>query len=56
MSTREEAIENAARSIAHAYLSLWEGSAREAAERAYTPGGPSVDELEARIVAYREAA
>ncbi len=36
-----------------AYRSIFQGTPREAAERAHRAGGPSLDELEARIVKFR---
>lgn len=51
--TRAQVIEAVAEVHADAHLSLFDGTARDAAERAYTPGGPSLDELEQRIRAYR---
>lgn len=53
MTTREEAINRAGRTLAEGIRRMQEGSPREAAERAYTPGGPSIDELEARIIRFR---
>lgn len=53
MTTREEAINRAGRTLAEGIRRMQEGSPREAAERAYTPGGPSIDELEARIIQFR---
>lgn len=35
------------------YRSLFQGTPREAAERAYRHGGPSLDELEQRISNFR---
>ena len=49
MTTYEEAIARAAKPLAEAFFRIQEGTAREAAERAYTPGGPGLDELEERI-------
>ena len=54
MTTYEEAIARAAKPLAEAFFRIQEGTAREAAERAYTPGGPSLDELEQRIQAWRD--
>lgn len=56
MTTRDQAIEHAAKAFAVGIRSIYEGSPREAAERAFTPGGPSVDELEGRIEQLRAAA
>lgn len=53
MTTYEEAINQAAKPLAEAFFRIQEGTAREAAERAHTPGGPTVDELEARITRWR---
>lgn len=55
MTTREEAINRAGRTLAEGIRRMQEGSPREAAERAYTPGGPSIDELEARIIRFRNS-
>ena len=55
MTTREEAINRAGRTLAEGIRRMQEGTPREAAERAYTPGGPSVDELEARIIQFRNS-
>lgn len=55
MTTRDEAVQTAAKALAQGVRLLYEGTPREAAERAYNPGGPSVDELEARIRAHRAA-
>jgi len=54
MTTYEEAIKRAAKPLAEAFSRIQEGTAREAAERAYTPGGPGLDELEERIQAWRD--
>lgn len=53
MTTRDEAIQTAAKAFAQGVRLLYEGTPREAAERAYNPGGPPVEELEARIRAHR---
>lgn len=53
MTTYDEAIQHAGRALAEGFRRLQEGTPREAAERAYTPGGPSVEQLEARIVSWR---
>lgn len=55
MSTtgRDEAVRSAGEVVAHAYRRLEELTPREAAEAAFTPTGPPVDELEARIRARR---
>lgn len=50
--TRQEAIAAAGRILARARADLLEKSPRESAEAAYVPGGPSVDELQARIRAW----
>lgn len=55
MTTRDEAIQRAGKTVAEAYRRVQEGTAREAAERAYTPGGPGLDELEARIIRFRNS-
>lgn len=36
-----------------AYQSIFRGTPREAAERAHKTGGPPVEELEQRIIAFR---
>ena len=56
MTTRDEAIDHAAKALAAGILSLYDGSPEEAAKRAYTPGGPSVAELTGRIEQLRAAA
>lgn len=56
MTTREEAIEAAGRLIAEGIALRDSLSPRRAAELAWTPSGPSVDELERRIRACREGA
>lgn len=53
MTTYDEAINHAGRTLAEGIRRMQEGTPREAAERAYTPGGPSIDELEARITQFR---
>jgi len=53
--TREAAIAAAGRDLAEAYLLLDELPVEEAARRAYTPTGPPLEELEARIRARRAA-
>lgn len=55
MPTREEAIKAAGRSLAQAYHLRDTLPVEEAARIAYTPTGPSIAELEARIRAHREA-
>lgn len=54
--TRAEHIQAAGRIWAAACARQAALSPREAAQEAYRPGGPSVDELEARITARRAAA
>lgn len=54
--TYAEAISNASRVLATAYSDLAQLPPRQSAERAYVPGGPSVDELEQRIKARLAAA
>lgn len=50
MSTRrDDAIRNAGRILATDYERTARMTPREQAEAAYTPSGPSVDELEAEI-------
>lgn len=53
--SREEAIAAAGRTFAEAYQLLDELPVEEAARRAYTPTGPPLAELEARIRARRAA-
>lgn len=53
MTTYEQAITTAGNALAEAFRQVFEGSPRQAAERAYTPSGPSIEELEARIVDFR---
>lgn len=58
MITRAEAIEGAARALALAYVTLYglDGtSVEDAAKAAYTPTGPSLEELIIRIRAKRDA-
>lgn len=55
MTTYEEAINRAGKAVAVAFQRVQEGTPREAAERAYTPSGPSLDELEARIIKFRNS-
>jgi hypothetical protein len=52
--TREEVIARAGRIWAQACARQAALTPREAAEEAYRPGGPSVDELERRIQAERD--
>lgn len=49
MRTREQAIENAGRAYADGLALIAQMTPREQAEAAWTPTGPSVDELEDRI-------
>ena len=56
MSSREDAIAAAGRVWASVCARQDSLSPRQAAEEAYRPGGPSVDELERRIAARRQAA
>lgn len=51
--TRKEAIHAAAQSLAEAYHLLDTLPVDEAARRAYTPTGPSLENLKARIHARR---
>ena len=51
--SRADCIAAAGRKWAQACARQATLSPREAAEEAYRPGGPSVDELEARIAAQR---
>lgn len=55
MTTRQEAIEAAARALADGIALRDSMPPREAALAAWSPGGPSVDELEQRIRADRGA-
>ena len=52
-STRAEAIAAAGRDLAEAYVLLDELPVEEAARRAFTPTGPSLEVLEQRIRARR---
>lgn len=52
----DQAIAAAARVLGRARSRRDSMSPREAAEAAYTPGGPSVEELEALIVRFRAEA
>jgi hypothetical protein len=54
MTPREQAIAEAGRILAAGCARQAALSPREAAEEAYRPGGPSVDELERRITARRQ--
>lgn len=51
--TREQAVREAGEVLAEAYRLLVELPVEEAARRAYTPTGPSLAELKARIRARR---
>lgn len=51
--TREEAVAAAGAIYAAALAEQDEQTPREAAEAAYLPGGPSIDELENRVRARR---
>lgn len=53
MSTYQEAVNTFGRAVAAAIALRDSMSPRQAAEAAYTPGGPSVEELERRIRAHR---
>lgn len=53
MTTYEQAIDTAGAALAEAFRQVFEGTPRQAAERAFTPGGPSITELEARITDFR---
>jgi len=55
MSKHDELIAAAGRKWAEACARQAARTPREAAEAAHRPGGPSVDELEARIRAQRTA-
>lgn len=50
---REQCIKAAGAALARARARRDSLPPREAAEEAWTPGGPTVDELEARIIAQR---
>ncbi|MCQ9367377.1 hypothetical protein NQ036_03830 [Brevibacterium sp. 91QC2O2] len=57
MPTRDEAIAGAGQILARGLVRTYmEGTVAEAAARAYTPGGPPLAELEARIAALRAGA
>ncbi len=53
MTTRDEALDAAAACLAQARADQAARSPREAAEAAWSPGGPSVNEIEAEIRADR---
>lgn len=53
MTTREDAIRQAGEVLAAARVAAAQMTPRELAEAAWTPGGPSVEELEERIRAER---
>lgn len=53
MTSREQAVAAAGRALADAVDRLTGRDPHEAALAAYVPGGPSVDELEARIQAWQ---
>lgn len=55
VSTREQAITAAGGAFADALDRLRSRDPRDAARAAWVPGGPSVDQIEARIRARREA-
>lgn len=52
--TKDECIAAAGRALAEAHARREALSPRAAAEAAHRPGGPTVDELEARIRAQRD--
>jgi guanylate kinase len=54
MTTRQEAIAAAGRVVAEDHLAQAARTVEEAARAAYTPTGPSIEELERRIRARRE--
>jgi hypothetical protein len=54
--TKEECLAAAGAALAEAVAEFEARTPREAAEAAYRPGGPSVEELEARIRAQRDTA
>lgn len=56
MTTREEAIKTAGEALAERYRAMFDGTPREAAERAYTPTGPPVEEIERQIIQIRQRA
>lgn len=49
MPSRQQCVDQAGRVLAQARVDLAVLSPREQAEAAYTPSGPSVDEIEDRI-------
>jgi len=49
MTSRPEAVTAAGTVLARARAALDERTPREAAEAAYVPGGPTVEQLEAQI-------
>ncbi|MGB3376555.1 MAG: hypothetical protein WBA87_15625 [Microbacterium sp.] len=51
MKTKEQALRDAGRVIAKAMQELAQMTPREAAERVWVPGGPSIEELSARCAA-----
>jgi len=51
--TQDQAVQEAGAALARARAAQAELTPRQAAEAAFLPGGPSVDELEARIRARR---
>lgn len=53
MKTREQALEDLGRVVADEMAIVAKLTPREAAERAWHPGGPSVDELTEIITASR---
>lgn len=56
MKTRQQALRDLGRVVAEAYAVTAHLTAREAAERAWHPGGPPVNELAAQIQTDRDAA
>lgn len=54
MTTRAQALDEAGRVISEAIAIFSKLTPRESAERVWVRGGPSVDELAARIEASRE--
>jgi hypothetical protein len=53
MVTRAQALDEAGQVISKAIAAFSKLTPRQSAERVWTPGGPSVDELTARITASR---
>lgn len=56
MATQEEVLKAASYIIGRAAARILTSTPREAAEAAYVPGGPSLEELEAGVRRYQERA